>query len=127
MIKKEEIRQVVDNTDSRTGRMFTIMVQFLIVISLITFSIDTLPDLSQNTRYILGSIELIIIGIFTLEYILWVIAAERITKYVFSFYGVIDLLAILPFYIASGYDLRALRIFRRCPPWRADARAGSPR
>jgi len=112
MTIKEEIRHVVDNNDSKFGRMFTIMIQGLIVISLVTFSLDTLPDLSQNTKSILDWIELITVGIFTLEYILRIVAAERVSKYVFSFYGVIDLLAILPFYIASGYDFRALRIFR---------------
>ena len=41
-----------------------------------------------------------------------IIAAIKKTKFIFSFYGIVDLLAILPFYISSGLDLRAVRVFR---------------
>ncbi len=52
------------------------------------------------------------VGIFTVEYLLRVYVADKKTEYVFSFYGIIDFLAILPFYLSTGLDLRAIRIFR---------------
>ena len=57
-------------------------------------------------------VEVITVIIFTLEYALRIIAAEKKTRYIFSFYGLVDLVAILPFYISSGLDLRAVRVFR---------------
>lgn len=112
MIKKEAIRQVIENTENTFGKVFTFSIQFLIIVSLITFSIDTLPNLSPRSKELLRLIEVIIVAIFTMEYILRLIVAEKIFKFVFSFFGLIDLVAILPFYIASGIDLRAVRVFR---------------
>ncbi len=103
---------MLDDIDSTSGKTFTYVIQSLIVLSLVTFSIDTLPDLSPQTREILSLIEMITVGIFTIEYILRLAVAEKRSEFVFSFYGIVDLLAILPFYIASGLDLRAIRIFR---------------
>ncbi len=112
MIHKDEIRRVVDNTDHLSGKMFAFTIQFLIIVSLVTFSIDTLPDLSLNTKKYLRVIEVVTVGIFTIEYLLRIFISERKLRFIFSFYGLVDLAAILPFYIASGIDLRAVRVFR---------------
>lgn len=108
----EKIRKIVDDTDNIYGNVFAFTIQFLIVISIITFTIDTLPDLTQSTKKILNIIEVATVAIFTTEYILRIIVAEKKSAFVFSFYGLVDLLAIFPFYISSGFDLRAVRIFR---------------
>lgn len=112
MIHKETIRRIVDSTDHFSGKVFTFTIQSLIIVSLITFSIDTLPDLSQKTKTYLSTIEIITVVIFTIEYLLRILIAERKIKFIFSFYGLVDLAAILPFYIATGIDLRAIRVFR---------------
>ena len=112
MINKEAIRRIVDSTDHLSGKVFTFIIQFLIIVSLVTFSIDTLPDLSPNTKNYLRLIEVFTVAIFTIEYLLRITISERKIRFVFSFYGLIDLAAILPFYIASGLDLRAVRVFR---------------
>ncbi|MBL3528768.1 MAG: ion transporter [gamma proteobacterium endosymbiont of Lamellibrachia anaximandri] len=112
MIHKEAIRRVIDSTDHLSGKVFTFTIQSLIIVSLISFSIDTLPDLSLNTKKTLRVIEIITVGIFTLEYVLRITISERKLGFIFSFYGLVDLAAILPFYIASGLDLRAVRVFR---------------
>lgn len=57
-------------------------------------------------------IELISVIIFSVEYLLRVYSAKSPLKYIFSFFGIIDLLAILPFYLKFAIDLRALRVFR---------------
>ena len=50
------LKQIVEETDRAGGRAFDISIQFLIVISLLTFSIDTLPDLTDNARTILNRV-----------------------------------------------------------------------
>lgn len=87
-------------------------IQLLIVVSLVTFSIETLPNLSESARWWLRAIEIVTVAIFTVEYLLRVIVADNKWKFVFSFFGIVDLLAILPFYISTGIDLRSVRVFR---------------
>ena len=111
-MQKQYLKSLVESTDTRNGKVFTYSIQCLIILSLITFSIDTLPDLSVETKSLLFKIEAITVFIFTAEYLLRFYVAENKFKYVKSFYGVVDLCAILPFYMASGVDLRAIRILR---------------
>lgn len=103
---------MVEGHETVAGRLFDLVIQILIVISLITFSIETWPDLAERTRRVLDVTEVMIVGLFSAEYVLRLLAAERKLHYVFSFYGMIDILAIAPFYLALGIDLRSLRILR---------------
>ena len=98
--------------EGRAGRAFDIFIQCLIVASLVSFSVETLPDLSEAARTLLRYIEAVTVGIFTVEYLTRLIVADGKFRFVFSFFGLVDLLAILPFYITPGVDLRALRAFR---------------
>lgn len=84
----------------------------LIVLSVMAFAIETIPNLSPESKQLLKYAEYCFVALFTLEYIYRVISTPRKLKFIFSFYGIIDLLAILPFYIALGVDLRSLRLFR---------------
>ena len=95
-----------------SGRAFALAIQGLIVLSLVTFSFETLPNLSDDTRRMLRILEVITVAIFTVEYALRVIIADRKLRFVFSFYGIVDLLAILPFYVSTGLDLRSIRVVR---------------
>ena len=90
----------------------TLFFQILIVISVISFSIETLPDLTEKSKIILRYVEFIIIIFFTLEYLARIYITEKKLKFIFSFYGIIDLFAILPFYLSTWLDLRSLRILR---------------
>ena len=111
-MKLTKIKRIVEETDTTPGKIFDIFIQFLIVLSLISFSIETLPDLSENIKRLLKITEAIVVVIFTMEYLLRLFIADKKLKFVFSFYGLIDLFAILPFYITKGIDLRSIRIFR---------------
>jgi voltage-gated potassium channel len=86
--------------------------QILIIVSLISFSVETLPDISPVLRMWLHWLDVVIVVIFTIEYIMRIIIAPSIRGYVLSPYGIIDLIAILPFYLALGVDLRAVRVLR---------------
>jgi len=105
-------RKIVEQSDTRQGRAFDVAIQILIVVSVATFAIETLPGLSEDTLRLLQFSEAVIVILFTAEYLLRLYASSRRLAFVFSFYGIIDLLAILPFYLALGFDLRSLRIFR---------------
>jgi len=106
------LTELVNNSESPAGRAFDLLVQLLILVSLLTFSLETLPDLSAESRQILRWVELGCIVIFTLEYVLRVMVAESKRGFVFSFFGIVDLISILPFYLALGFDLRSLRALR---------------
>lgn len=86
--------------------------QTLIVLSLIAFAVETLPDLSPAWVTALHAFETVTVMIFTLEFVLRLIFCRPRMAYAFSFYGLVDLLAILPFYLTTGLDLRSLRAFR---------------
>jgi len=103
---------VLEDNTTRTGRNFDYCIQFLIIISLIAYSVETLPNLSQSMKLFLNYLEIFCVGIFTIEYLLRVIVSENPIRYMLSFYGVVDLLAILPFYLRLAVDLRVLRVFR---------------
>ncbi len=108
----EALRKMILTSDTKAGRIFDVVIQALIIISLISFSIETLPDLSEETYYFLSKIEVFIVVIFSIEYIARVIITKKKLSYVFSFYGLIDLLAILPFYLSGSVSLQTLRVLR---------------
>ena len=108
----KRLRQIVEENSTTAGRVFDLVIQSLIVVSIVSFSIETLPNLTLFIRKILRVVEVLTVIVFTLEYILRFIVAKPRIRFVFSFFGLIDLLAILPFYIASGIDLRSIRAIR---------------
>jgi len=103
------LKRIVEQNDTRWGRVFDLTVQALIVVSLVTFSIETLPNLSGPVRRLLRYAEVFTVLVFTMEYLLRVYVADRKLSFVFSFFGIIDLIAILPFYVSTGIDLRSIR------------------
>ena len=102
----------MENKSNLDNPFFSWLIASLIIYSVICFSIETLPGLSSATLSFLHYSEIAVVAIFTLEYIYRVISSPKRIKFVFSFYGLIDLLAILPFYLAFAIDLRTLRLIR---------------
>ncbi len=109
---KENIEKIVESRDTKAGLYFDYAIQFLILLSVLAFTIETIPDLEQSTQDFLNTFEFICIIIFSAEYLFRIYIAEKKLKFIFSFYGIIDLLAILPFYLSFGFDLRSARILR---------------
>ncbi len=103
------IKRMITDESSTAGRIFNITIQLLIVLSLLGFSLQTLPDLTVRQRLLLRASETVIVLIFTAEYLLRIAYAPDRRKFIFSFFGIVDLLAILPFYLMLGIDLRAIR------------------
>jgi voltage-gated potassium channel len=99
-------------TDTRPSRIFDWCIVCLIIVSAVTFSIETLPTLPPFARSVLQAVEIITVLVFTLEYALRIYVASHKRDYIFSFFGLIDLIAILPFYLGLGIDLRSVRALR---------------
>ncbi|NRD24747.1 ion transporter [Winogradskyella litoriviva] len=109
---KAYLKNLVELNDNKRSRRFAYFIQFLIILSVITFSIETLPDLKPQTRVVLNAIEAFCVVIFTFEYLARIYVADKKLKFIFSFFGLVDFLAILPFYLSFGIDLRSLRLLR---------------
>ena len=111
----ERLRKIVEETSTRSGLVFDLSIQVLIVASIVIFSVETLPNLNNHNVMLLSTLEAICITVFTLEYLLRLFVSKKKLKFVFSFWGMIDLLAILPFFLfAYGITLNLiiLRAFR---------------
>lgn len=109
---KKQIKSIVEYNDNPLSHYFAFFIQALILLSIVTFSVETIPDLESSTIILLQRIELVCVIIFTIEYVLRIYVSDRKLKFIFSFFGLIDLLAISPFYLTLGIDLRSLRSLR---------------
>ena len=91
-------------------------VYFLIIASIIGIVAET-HDISDNARYLLGLFETVTYIAFSIEYIYRILQARKglgVQSYALSFFGIIDLLAILPFFLPFiiAVDARAIRVLR---------------
>ncbi len=107
-----DLKALVERHDTPASKAFDLVIQALIIISLLSFSFETLPNLDPEMYQLLGYIEAVTVILFTIEYLMRVYVADHRLTYMFSFYGIVDLLAILPFYLTLGIDMRSLRTLR---------------
>ena len=108
---KNFLTKLIIQSDSKMGRSFDIFIQILIILSLLSFSLETLPNLSYSAIEVLNLFEYFTVIVFSTELLLRLILSKSL-KYLFTFYGIIDFLAVLPFYLSTGIDLRSVRVFR---------------
>ena len=106
------MKDIIERSDTAAGRAVDLFFQTLIVSSLVAFSATTIPHLSDGWRQGLRYFEIVTVAIFTVEYFLRLGVADRKAAFATSFFGIIDLLAVLPFYLSLGLDLRSIRAFR---------------
>ncbi|MEM6486356.1 MAG: ion transporter [Pseudomonadota bacterium] len=107
---KIRLRQLLEGEGSASARAFQLAIQLLIILSVIAFTVETLPNLSPYARSLLRKFEVFVITIFTVEYMGRLYVAERRLRFITSFDGIIDLIVILPFYLQFAVDLRSLRV-----------------
>ncbi|MEW9573618.1 ion transporter [Rhodanobacter sp. Si-c] len=110
---------IVFGTDTRAGRAFDIMLMAAIVISVLVTMLDSVAALHARCGGVLRVAEWLLTALFTAEYILRLAVLARPLRYARSFYGLIDLVAILPSLtslVLTGTEqligIRALRILR---------------
>jgi sigma-B regulation protein RsbU (phosphoserine phosphatase) len=92
------------------GRRFDQLILGLIVLSIVSIGIESMPGLPAWLKQALRIEEIVVVAVFSLEYLLRLVAAPNKLHFVFSFFGLIDLLSIAPFFL--GIDARYLRILR---------------
>jgi voltage-gated potassium channel len=108
----ELLRKIVLESDTKKGKTFDLVIQLLIVLSIINFTLSTIKGKSESYYNFLNTFEKVTVIIFTVEYLLRVVLEKKKLKFIFSYFGLIDLIAIIPFYLSTGVDLRSLRALR---------------
>ncbi len=116
---KDRLHEIIFEAETFEGRTFDIVLLIAIVVSIITVFIESLPNLTSESKHWLHIIEWVFTIFFSLEYTLRLYTVHKPIKYATSFYGVIDLLSILPTYLSLLFGgtqsllvIRALRLMR---------------
>ena len=116
MINKRKLYLIVFGSDTKAGRRFDIILLWAILFSILLAVLDSVPEFSKLFRNQFYVIEWILTIVFTIEYLLRIYISPKPLRYIFSFWGFIDLLSIIPTYFSLfffGYHyFLVLRIFR---------------
>jgi voltage-gated potassium channel len=120
--RRERLHEIIFESDTRAGKLFDVLLLFAIVISLATLMLESIQDIKIKYGSLLQVIEWLLTIFFTIEYILRLYAVYKPINYALSFFGIIDLLSLLPTYLSLFFAgshylmairaLRLLRIFR---------------
>jgi len=113
---KKKLYLIIFKSNTRWGKVFDVSLLMVILINLLAVMFDSIEYYKTNYGLLLSLIEWIITGLFVIEYALRIWVLNKKSKYIFSFYGVVDLLAILPsfigLFIAGTHFLVVIRTLR---------------
>ncbi len=113
---KRKIYMIVYDTDTPAGRMFDVLLIGFILLSVGVVVLESLSFFPSSFKLVLSVLEWVFTLFFTVEYLLRIYCAPKPHAYIFSFFGIIDLLATLPTYLSfifpSAHGLLTIRIFR---------------
>lgn len=114
-----KLYRIIFEADTPAGKRFDVWLMVMIVASVFTVFLESIPSFSAQYSRLFYTLEWIFTIFFTIEYFLRIYCALRSFKYVLSFYGIIDLLSILPTYLSLfipgsqvGAVIRVLRLLR---------------
>lgn len=119
---KYQLRRIIFEADTPAGQFFDIALIIMILLSVIVVMLDSVRSIHDQHAELFQIVEWFFTIAFTIEYMMRLICVRRPLNYVFSFYGLVDLIAIIPSYMSllmpgSQYllsirTIRALRVFR---------------
>ena len=116
---RKRIHEIIYEADTKAGKNFDILLLITIIISVILVVLESVETINLKYSVFLNLCEWVITILFSLEYIMRIICVKKPLKYIFSFYGIIDLLSTIPKYISLFIvgtqpiaTLRALRLMR---------------
>ena len=119
---KDQIKTIIFGTDTPMGKLFDIMLIIAIVMSVFLVMLDSVDNFNDSYGNIIHTAEWGFTILFTIEYFLRIYCIRLPSSYIFSFFGVIDFLALIPTYISLLFPgaavfsvirvLRVLRVFR---------------
>jgi len=114
-----QLYTVIFEADTRAGRLFDLALVAVILASVLVVVLDSMASVHEQHKALLKVLEWMFTLLFTAEYIARLVCVRRPLRYALSFYGVIDLLAVLPTYLAvlvpelhALIDVRVLRLLR---------------
>ena len=119
---RRQIHTIIFGADTPAGKAFDVVLWFAIGASVVVVMLDSVEDFQQDFGAILFKAEWFFTILFSLEYILRLASVRQPLRYAFSFFGIVDLLSVLPTYLSFFFPgthyllivriLRMLRIFR---------------
>lgn len=119
---QSKLHEIIFEADTTTGKIFDVVLIITIILSVVAVMLDSVKSINDMYGDTLYAAEWIFTILFTIEYILRIVSVGHPMKYVRSFYGIVDLLAVLPTYLSVIFPgiqfllvirlLRVLRIFR---------------
>lgn len=116
---QKKLHEIIFEADTPIGKFFDLILIICIILSIIAVMLESVEDIASQMGPILKIAEWVFTIMFTVEYLLRIYCIGKPSKYIKSFYGIIDLLAILPTYVSlfvvgTHYliVIRALRILR---------------
>ncbi len=119
---RQRLHEVIFEADTPAGKAFDVALLWLIVASVIVVLLESVPSIGGRWMREFIAVEWVLTALFTVEYLLRLYAVQRPWRYARSFFGIVDLLAILPTYLSLLFPgtqvlsvvriLRLLRIFR---------------
>lgn len=119
---RQRIHEIIYEADTPAGKLFDITLLGVIIISLVLVMLESVPGIGDRyaDQFIIA--EWVITIFFSIEYLLRIICVNKPSRYIFSFYGLIDLLSTIPLYLSFFFgginallairSLRLLRVFR---------------
>ncbi len=116
---RDKLHEIIYEADTQHGKLFDVLLLIAILASIVLVMLESVD--SFNTKYhdFLYFSEWIITILFSIEYIARIVSIKKPAKYIFSFYGIIDLLSTIPMYLSFAFAgtsslvaLRALRLLR---------------
>lgn len=113
---KVKLHEIIYEADTRAGKLFDIILLIAIIASIILVMLESVKSFDAKYHTFLNISEWIITILFSIEYIARIITVKKPLKYVFSFYGIVDLLSTIPkylsFFLVGSHSLVALRALR---------------
>ena len=119
---RHKLYVIIFEADTPAGKLFDLILIAAVLLSVLTVILDSVESIAQQYQRVLTALEWFFTIVFTLEYAVRIYIAPRPRQYLMSFYGIVDLLSILPTYLAVLFAaspyliviriLRVLRIFK---------------
>ena len=116
---RQRLHEIIFEADTPAGKTFDVALLVVIVGSIVAAALESVKGVRAGYGPLLRGIEWLVTGLFTIEYVLRLIAVRRPLRYARSFFGVVDLLAVLPTYLSlivagsqSLIVIRAVRLLR---------------
>jgi len=110
------MHEVIFEADTPKGKLFDVILLIAILLSVGVVMLESVPEISLEYGRQLRVAEYVFTILFTIEYVLRLISVKQTRTYVLSFYGIVDLLSILPTFVElllpGVGSIRVIRIFR---------------